>query len=180
MRFKFMMWSFFLINQPLREMVYWYHCLSYPSTSPFCQNGSSTTVILFILVTDLTSGIATISLIVGCLFSFLYLYILLFLMIFFYQQNFIAKRFMVNSGNFSFPPPPPFLYMGKKGKRRKDGWGEGIGLLVSFVISVSTLVVCDSSHVWQVVPAWLNCLPITGDLIEAKVVHEQLCSMVER
>ncbi|OAY28974.1 importin-5 [Manihot esculenta] len=32
----------------------------------------------------------------------------------------------------------------------------------------------------QVVPAWLNCLPITGDLIEAKVVHEQLCSMVER
>ncbi|KDP42089.1 hypothetical protein JCGZ_01877 [Jatropha curcas] len=35
----------------------------------------------------------------------------------------------------------------------------------------------DSS---QVVPAWLNCLPITGDLIEAKVVHEQLCLMVER
>ncbi|XP_065879258.1 uncharacterized protein [Euphorbia lathyris] len=35
----------------------------------------------------------------------------------------------------------------------------------------------DSS---QVVPAWLNCLPITGDLIEAKVVHEQLCVMVER
>ncbi|KAF2286233.1 hypothetical protein GH714_012141 [Hevea brasiliensis] len=32
----------------------------------------------------------------------------------------------------------------------------------------------------QVVPAWLNCLPITGDLIEAKVVHEQLCLMVER
>ncbi|KAE8705698.1 hypothetical protein F3Y22_tig00110418pilonHSYRG00061 [Hibiscus syriacus] len=32
----------------------------------------------------------------------------------------------------------------------------------------------------QVVPAWLNCLPIKGDLIEAKVVHEQLCSMVER
>uniref|UniRef100_A0A2P2MRU0 Importin beta-3 n=2 Tax=Rhizophora mucronata TaxID=61149 RepID=A0A2P2MRU0_RHIMU len=32
----------------------------------------------------------------------------------------------------------------------------------------------------QVIPAWLNCLPITGDLIEAKVVHEQLCSMVER
>ena len=32
----------------------------------------------------------------------------------------------------------------------------------------------------QVVPAWLNCLPIKSDLIEAKVVHEQLCSMVER
>ncbi|CAA2970342.1 importin-5-like [Olea europaea subsp. europaea] len=32
----------------------------------------------------------------------------------------------------------------------------------------------------QVVPAWLSCLPIKGDLIEAKVVHEQLCSMVER
>lgn len=34
--------------------------------------------------------------------------------------------------------------------------------------------------VWQVVPAWLSCLPIKGDLIEAKVVHEQLCAMVER
>ncbi|XP_052173065.1 uncharacterized protein LOC127788616 [Diospyros lotus] len=32
----------------------------------------------------------------------------------------------------------------------------------------------------QVVPAWLSCLPIKGDLIEAKVVHDQLCSMVER
>ncbi|GFZ20798.1 ARM repeat superfamily protein [Actinidia rufa] len=32
----------------------------------------------------------------------------------------------------------------------------------------------------SVVPAWLSCLPIKGDLIEAKVVHEQLCSMVER
>ncbi|KAH9611136.1 hypothetical protein KSS87_023271 [Heliosperma pusillum] len=32
----------------------------------------------------------------------------------------------------------------------------------------------------QIVPMWLNCLPIKGDLIEAKVVHEQLCSMVER
>nr|GMD21565.1 importin-5-like [Ipomoea batatas] len=31
----------------------------------------------------------------------------------------------------------------------------------------------------QVVPAWLHCLPIKGDLIEAKVVHDQLCSMVE-
>lgn len=32
----------------------------------------------------------------------------------------------------------------------------------------------------QIVPAWLNCLPLKGDLIEAKVVHDQLCSMVER
>ncbi|ONM24663.1 ARM repeat superfamily protein [Zea mays] len=31
----------------------------------------------------------------------------------------------------------------------------------------------------QVVPAWLNCLPIKDDKIEAKAVHEQLCSMVE-
>lgn len=33
---------------------------------------------------------------------------------------------------------------------------------------------------WQLVPAWLSYLPIKGDLIEAKVVHDQLCSMVER
>ncbi|CAM8960812.1 unnamed protein product [Rhodiola kirilowii] len=32
----------------------------------------------------------------------------------------------------------------------------------------------------QVVTAWLACLPIKGDLIEAKVVHEQLCAMAER
>ncbi|KAL1540937.1 importin-5-like [Salvia divinorum] len=32
----------------------------------------------------------------------------------------------------------------------------------------------------QVIPAWLNCLPIKSDIIEAKVVHDQLCSMVER
>ncbi|XP_039030955.1 importin-5-like [Hibiscus syriacus] len=38
----------------------------------------------------------------------------------------------------------------------------------------------NSIDATQVVPAWLNCLPIKGDLIEAKVVHEQLCSMVER
>ncbi|KAE9602968.1 putative TOG domain-containing protein [Lupinus albus] len=38
----------------------------------------------------------------------------------------------------------------------------------------------DSIDSAQVVPAWLNCLPIKGDLIEAKVVHDQLCSMVER
>ncbi|KAL3529778.1 hypothetical protein ACH5RR_009100 [Cinchona calisaya] len=38
----------------------------------------------------------------------------------------------------------------------------------------------DSIDSAQVVPAWLSCLPIKGDLIEAKVVHEQLCAMVER
>ncbi|CAA7395378.1 unnamed protein product [Spirodela intermedia] len=38
----------------------------------------------------------------------------------------------------------------------------------------------DSIDAAQVVPAWLNCLPIRADLIEAKVVHEQLCTMVER
>ncbi|KAL9455440.1 hypothetical protein AB3S75_010793 [Citrus x aurantiifolia] len=38
----------------------------------------------------------------------------------------------------------------------------------------------DSIDAAQVVPAWLNCLPVKGDLIEAKIVHEQLCSMVER
>ncbi|KAM1531361.1 hypothetical protein FF1_005454 [Malus domestica] len=38
----------------------------------------------------------------------------------------------------------------------------------------------DSIDAAQVIPAWLNCLPIKGDLIEAKVVHDQLCSMVER
>lgn len=38
----------------------------------------------------------------------------------------------------------------------------------------------DSIDASQVIPAWLNFLPIKGDLIEAKVVHEQLCSMVER
>ncbi|KAH6766520.1 ARM repeat superfamily protein [Perilla frutescens var. hirtella] len=38
----------------------------------------------------------------------------------------------------------------------------------------------DSIDSAQVIPAWLNCLPIKGDLVEAKVVHDQLCSMVER
>ncbi|KAJ7976391.1 importin-5-like [Quillaja saponaria] len=38
----------------------------------------------------------------------------------------------------------------------------------------------DSINATQVVPAWLSCLPIKGDLIEAKVVHDQLCLMVER
>ncbi|KAI3935949.1 hypothetical protein MKX01_021900 [Papaver californicum] len=37
----------------------------------------------------------------------------------------------------------------------------------------------DSIDAAQVVPAWLSCLPVKGDLIEAKVVHDQLCSMVE-
>ncbi|KAK1356183.1 TOG domain-containing protein [Heracleum sosnowskyi] len=38
----------------------------------------------------------------------------------------------------------------------------------------------DSIDSTQVLPAWLSCLPLKGDLIEAKVVHDQLCSMVER
>ncbi|KAB5529553.1 hypothetical protein DKX38_019634 [Salix brachista] len=38
----------------------------------------------------------------------------------------------------------------------------------------------DSIDATQIVPAWLSCLPIKSDLIEAKVVHDQLCSMVER
>ncbi|XP_022978077.1 importin-5-like [Cucurbita maxima] len=38
----------------------------------------------------------------------------------------------------------------------------------------------DSINGSQLVPAWLGCLPIKGDLIEAKIVHDQLCSMVER
>ncbi|KAJ9131896.1 hypothetical protein P3X46_034799 [Hevea brasiliensis] len=38
----------------------------------------------------------------------------------------------------------------------------------------------DSIDAAQVFPAWLSCLPIKSDLIEAKLVHDQLCSMVER
>ncbi|KAK7826615.1 importin-5 [Quercus suber] len=38
----------------------------------------------------------------------------------------------------------------------------------------------DSIDAAQVVPAWLSFLPIKGDLIEAKIVHDQLCSMAER
>nr|KAJ0196796.1 hypothetical protein LSAT_V11C700366170 [Lactuca sativa] len=38
----------------------------------------------------------------------------------------------------------------------------------------------DGIESGQVILAWLRCLPIKGDLIEAKVVHELLCSMVER
>lgn len=38
----------------------------------------------------------------------------------------------------------------------------------------------DGIDAAQVIPAWLVCLPIKDDKIEAKVVHDQLCSMVER
>ncbi|KAK9671724.1 hypothetical protein RND81_12G050400 [Saponaria officinalis] len=38
----------------------------------------------------------------------------------------------------------------------------------------------DNIDAAQIVPMWLNSLPIKGDLIEAKVVHELLCTMVER
>lgn len=38
----------------------------------------------------------------------------------------------------------------------------------------------DCINASQVIPAWLNCLPIKNDLVEAKVLHELLCSMVER
>ncbi|KAG6790921.1 hypothetical protein POTOM_000028 [Populus tomentosa] len=64
-----------------------------------------------------------------------------------------------------------------------DQVGEILGTLIkTFKASFLPLFEELSSYLtpmW-VVPAWLNCLPITGDLIEAKVVHEQLCSMVER
>ncbi|GMI65072.1 EMBRYO DEFECTIVE 2734, (karyopherin enabling the transport of the cytoplasmic HYL1 [Hibiscus trionum] len=38
----------------------------------------------------------------------------------------------------------------------------------------------DSIDAAQIVPTWLSCLPIKSDLMEAKLVHDQLCSMVER
>ncbi|KAE8021927.1 hypothetical protein FH972_007774 [Carpinus fangiana] len=38
----------------------------------------------------------------------------------------------------------------------------------------------ESINAPQVVPIWLSYLPIKDDSAEAKVVHEQLCSMVER
>ncbi|XP_064960418.1 uncharacterized protein LOC135651258 [Musa acuminata AAA Group] len=38
----------------------------------------------------------------------------------------------------------------------------------------------DGIDATKVFPAWLGCLPIKNDLIEAKIVHEQLCSMIER
>uniref|UniRef100_A0A0D9VXV9 TOG domain-containing protein n=1 Tax=Leersia perrieri TaxID=77586 RepID=A0A0D9VXV9_9ORYZ len=38
----------------------------------------------------------------------------------------------------------------------------------------------DDIDASQVVPAWLSCLPIKNDLIEAKIVHEQLCTMLEK
>ncbi|CAI9767714.1 unnamed protein product [Fraxinus pennsylvanica] len=50
---------------------------------------------------------------------------------------------------------------------------------------VRVTVLCDCSDIEEttpelVVPPWLSYLPIKGDLIEAKLVHEQLCSIVER
>ncbi|XP_062212132.1 uncharacterized protein LOC133913097 [Phragmites australis] len=38
----------------------------------------------------------------------------------------------------------------------------------------------DSIDASQVIPAWLSCLPIKNDLIEAKLVHEHLCAMLEK
>ncbi|XP_070018683.1 uncharacterized protein [Nicotiana sylvestris] len=38
----------------------------------------------------------------------------------------------------------------------------------------------ESINSAQIIPVWLNCLPIKGDLAEAKYVHGELCSMVER
>ncbi|XP_062153185.1 uncharacterized protein LOC133861411 isoform X2 [Alnus glutinosa] len=38
----------------------------------------------------------------------------------------------------------------------------------------------ESINAPEVVPTWLSYLPIKDDSTEAKVVHEQLCSMVER
>ncbi|KAF0913161.1 hypothetical protein E2562_020287 [Oryza meyeriana var. granulata] len=38
----------------------------------------------------------------------------------------------------------------------------------------------DGIDASQVIPAWLSCLPIKNDLIEAKIVHEQLCMMLEK
>lgn len=38
----------------------------------------------------------------------------------------------------------------------------------------------NSINAAQVVPSWLSCLPLKNDLIEAKIVHEHLCLMVER
>lgn len=37
----------------------------------------------------------------------------------------------------------------------------------------------DSFDVSQVLPTWLSYLPVKGDLMEAKLVHQQLCRMVE-
>ncbi|PWA84295.1 ARM repeat superfamily protein [Artemisia annua] len=38
----------------------------------------------------------------------------------------------------------------------------------------------DSIDSAQVIPAWLSCLPIKGDVVEAKAVHELLSVMIER
>ncbi|KAF9614584.1 hypothetical protein IFM89_019367 [Coptis chinensis] len=60
--------------------------------------------------------------------------------------------------------------------------GDCLGTLIkAFKASFLPFIDELSSYItpiW-VVPAWLSCLPIKGDLIEAKLVHDQLCSMVE-
>ncbi|KAM3310627.1 hypothetical protein ACQJBY_031360 [Aegilops geniculata] len=38
----------------------------------------------------------------------------------------------------------------------------------------------DSIDASQVIPAWLSCLPLKNDLVEAKIVHEQMCAMLEK
>lgn len=54
------------------------------------------------------------------------------------------------------------------------------GLNGYFILDFGLLFTISCVRVLQVVPAWLNCLPIKGDLVEAKIVHDQLCSLVER
>lgn len=51
---------------------------------------------------------------------------------------------------------------------------------IAFICLFLCLICFYDYFLWQLVPAWLSCLPIKGDLIEAKIVHDQLCSMVER
>uniref|UniRef100_A0ACD5WAS2 Uncharacterized protein n=1 Tax=Avena sativa TaxID=4498 RepID=A0ACD5WAS2_AVESA len=38
----------------------------------------------------------------------------------------------------------------------------------------------DSIDASQVIPAWLSCLPLKNDLVEARIVHEQMCAMLEK
>ncbi|XP_022852318.1 uncharacterized protein LOC111373947 [Olea europaea var. sylvestris] len=52
--------------------------------------------------------------------------------------------------------------------------------LVYRLITLVLILPVATASFERVVPAWLSCLPIKGDLIEVKVVHEQLCTMVER
>ncbi|OIS98279.1 hypothetical protein A4A49_20448 [Nicotiana attenuata] len=63
-------------------------------------------------------------------------------------------------------------------------YGLGIWRNMVVLLSNTLLKICqfhgeiiDSA---QIIPAWLNCLPIKADLDDAKHVHELLCSMVER